>query len=435
MMLNIDQIPIVAVSYNSPDLIASLLGTLRKFYPSNPVFIIDGSAPEIAEQIAPIAAQFEQVRFIPFGYNIHHGPGMAWAIENLGLSGPVLFLDSDVEVLKRGFLESLAEHLEPHLYGVGSVAPVDENGFTNGPNPMPYLHPACMLTNIEVVRQWPLPVKHGAPMLPPMMALAKAGQSDLLRNVEWLHNDFAPTPAQRIFLRHDWQGTVRRTGGYHYDKPSTATVDQELLAIVPKAVKLVHVGAGDGAFAKAYKQRHPVCNYFGIEGDLIAAEQARAHCDFVYQQDIETPDESRDRQMAQADCWLLDGALERARDPWTLLAMVRASMAPQGTLVVSVRNFQNWSNLLRLAVGDYRYAEDGVLRRDELRQYTRGSLLELLGQAGFRLTGGYAVQGGDAINEGVLPILRQLAQLVGRDPELVLQDAQPQRFILLATPA
>jgi len=212
-------------------------------------------------------------------------------------------------------------------------------------------------------------------------------------------------------------------------------VDQELLAVVPKAVKLVHVGAGDGAFAKAYKQRNPVCNYFGIERDLIAAEQARAHCDFVYQQDIETPDESRDRQMAQADCWLLDGALERARDPWALLAMVRASMAPQGALVVSVRNFQNWSNLLRLAVGDYRYAADGVLQRDELRQFTRGSLLELLGQAGFRLTGGYAVQGSDAVNEGVLPVLRQLAQLVGRDPEQVVQDALPQRFILLATPA
>jgi hypothetical protein len=74
--------------------------------PHNPVYIIDGSAPDIAAQIT-IAAQYQHVQFIPFGYNIHHGPGMAWAINNLPLSGQVLFLDSDIEVLKRGFLESL----------------------------------------------------------------------------------------------------------------------------------------------------------------------------------------------------------------------------------------------------------------------------------------------------------------------------------------
>jgi GT2 family glycosyltransferase len=46
-------IPVVTVSYNSPDLIEALLRTFRQFYP-NKVYVIDGSRPEIAEQIAPV---------------------------------------------------------------------------------------------------------------------------------------------------------------------------------------------------------------------------------------------------------------------------------------------------------------------------------------------------------------------------------------------
>jgi SAM-dependent methyltransferase len=431
---DIDQIPIIAVSYNAPDLIAALLGTLRQFYPHNPVTIIDGSSPDIAEQIAPITARYAGVKFMPFGYNIHHGPGMAWAIENLGLSGRVLFLDSDVEILKRGFLESLADSLEPQMYGVGNLTPVNHHGQPNGEGSMPYLHPACMLTNIEVVRQWPLPVKHGAPMLPPMIAMAKAGKSGLMRNIEWVNNDFSDNPAQRIYIRHDWQGTVRRTGGYHYDKPgATVQVNAELLAFVPAtAVKVVELGCGDGSFAKAYKQHNPVCNYTGIERNPIAAEQARAHCDFVYSQDIEVPDPQRERQIAQANCWVLDGALERVRDPWAVLAAIRASMAPDGVLVLSVRNLQHWSVQVRLNMGDFRYSADGVLRKDELRQFTRGALLELLQQTGFRLTGGAPVVRDEPAREIYLPLLRQLAIASGSDGELAVQDALAQRYILTA---
>jgi predicted O-linked N-acetylglucosamine transferase (SPINDLY family) len=432
----IDRIPVVTVSYNSPDLIASLLGSLRRYYPHNPVYVIDGSSAELAAQIAPIAAQYEGVRFIPFGYNIHHGPGMAWAINNLDLQGRVLFLDSDIEILKPGFLEALAAELQPHMYGVGEITPVNADGQPHGEGSQPYLHPACMLTNIEVVRQWPLPVKHGAPMLPPMLALAQAGASGLLGHVDWVHNDFKDNPPQRVYLRHDWQGTVRRTGGYHYDKPSaTQAINTALLGFVPAhAVKVVQLGCGDGAFAKAYKQRNPVCNYTGIEPGLLAAETARAHCDFVFQQDIEVPDAQRERHLAQADCWILDGALERLRSPWDVLRAIRAGMAPHGTLVLAVRNAQHWSTQVRLNLGDCRYRADAMLHPDELRLFSRGTLLELLQQTGFRLTGGAPLIVEEPGRERFLPLLRQLAEASGNDGEQALQDALPYQYILTAVP-
>ena len=46
-----------------------------------------------------------------------------------------------------------------------------------------------------------------------------AGAGHLIGKVDWVHEDFAQEPA-RHFIKHDWQGTVIRTGGYHYDLPS-----------------------------------------------------------------------------------------------------------------------------------------------------------------------------------------------------------------------
>src|SRR6266571_1407765 len=208
--MNSQLIPIVTVSYNSPDLIEALLGSLRKFY-TNPVYVIDGSYPEVAAEIGAIAGKYEQVQFIPFGYNIHHGPGLSWAINNLGLEGQVLFLDSDVEILRAGFIESLQSFLTPELYGVGGIQQVNEQGYDHEDGAVAYLHPACMLCNLDVLRQWPLPIKHGAPLVQTMVALHRAGKSNLLGNVDWVKNDFSKTP-NRVFIKQDWKGTVLRTG-------------------------------------------------------------------------------------------------------------------------------------------------------------------------------------------------------------------------------
>src|SRR4051812_17716708 len=92
--MNIDAIPVISVSYNSAELIEDLLSSLRAHY-SNPVTIIDGSSEEHYRAIEAVCAKYADVNFIHFDYNIHHGPGMAWAFQHLELAGPVLVLDSD----------------------------------------------------------------------------------------------------------------------------------------------------------------------------------------------------------------------------------------------------------------------------------------------------------------------------------------------------
>ncbi|MBY0557555.1 MAG: methyltransferase domain-containing protein [Burkholderiaceae bacterium] len=431
----VEQIPIVTVSYNGPDLIAALLRTLRQFCP-NPVYIIDGSSPDKAEQIGVIAAAYPNVQFIPFGYNIHHGPGMAWAINNLDLHGPVLFLDSDVEILRGDFIATMAAALQPGMYGVGHVGIVDENGCDDDHGKVSYLHPACMLCDVDVMRQWPLPIKHGAPMIQAVAALARAGQRALLGNVAWVGADFGAQSTHQ-YIKHQWRGTVERTGGYHYGLASDAgEVNQIMLAFAAVgAAKVVDIGCGDGSFARAYRSLYPVCNYTGVERQAALADRARPHCDFVFCCDIEQPVAQLYPQVDQADLWILGDVLGDVRDPWALMATIRRHCAPGARIVLSVRNAQYWARLLRFSVGDMRYGVGTALEPDELRLFSRSSALDLLQQSGFRVVGGAPVTRDEAQDVTILPLLGQLAAMSGYDSGVAQQDALAYEFVLVAEAA
>jgi SAM-dependent methyltransferase len=433
--MNTTHIPVLTVSYNSPDLIEALLRTFRQFY-QNKVYVIDGSRPDISAAIGQIVARFDNVEFIPFGYNIHHGPGMTWAIENLGLTGQVLFLDSDVEVVNGGFIESLQSRLEPGMWGVGGIQQVNEEGYDRPDDgPVAYLHPACMLVNIDVMRQWPLPIKHGAPLIQTMLALHRSGNTHLIRHLDWVKDDFG-SASTRHYIKHPWQGTVLRTGGYHYDLPSAgAEVDPYLLHFMPAdARRIIDVGCGDGSFAKAYRTRYPICRYAGVEKNPVLADLARPHCDFVFNADIEAPGEYFFAHAANADCWVLGGVLSEVRDPAAVLAMVRQHIAPGGKLVVSVRNAQHWSVQARLALGDLRYQEGGIPGPADLHLFTRGTILDLLRQAGFEVVSGTPVIRDEPQREAFLPAIRALAVAGDTDGEQAVQDALPSQYVIVAQP-
>lgn len=431
--MNTELIPIVSVSFNAPDLIETLLSSLRKHH-NNKVYIIDGSYPNVADEIRGITAKYENVQFIPFGYNIHHGPGMAWAINNLGLSGPVLFLDSDVDIINGGMIEALYRELAPHLYGVGGVGRVNEAGFDQDDGAVPYLYPVCMLCNIEVMRQWPLPIKHGAPMVQTMLALHRSGQN-LLRHIEWVKNDYSKD-TQKSFFRHDWQGTVMRTGSYHYDAPTSNKYNPDLLALIaPDAQKLVEIGCGDGALARAYRTLNPICNYTGVEIDAALANAARTHCDFVFNLDIESADDAFFAAAAKSDTWVLGEVLAHITDPWALLAKIRKVMPANGTIVLSVPNAQHWSVQARLSIGDFRYDDAGLMDRAHLRWFSRGTIIEALQAAGFRVTGGIPRIADEPGRDNFLPAIRMMAQCTGNDPELAVNDALAFEYVVRAVPA
>lgn len=447
--MNVQHIPIVTVSYNSPQLLSGLLTSLRKFYP-NPVHVIDGSDPGPLAEIRTLVAGFEGVSLQAFGYNIHHGPGLAWAIENLGLSGPVLFLDTDIVVLRAGFLEALHAELGAGDYGVGGVGHVNQDGFDidYGYGAIPYLHPPCMLCNIEVMRQWPLPVKHGAPMVEAMRALHRAGQSALLRHLEWTANDVL-MGTRKVYIDHLGKGTSSATGGYHLEEwmaevqakrqraadtgAPPQSYNPDLLALMPPAAaRVLEVGCSTGALARAFKAINPNCDYRGIELDSRAAEGARRYCNDVSVLDIDTLAERDFAVFRDRDCWVFGDVLEHLRDPWQVLARIRKIIPSGGCIVLSVPNAQHWSVQAKLALGDFRYEDGGLFDRTHLRWFTRVTLLEMVTKAGFRIDAGRPRIFDEPQRERVLPAIRAMAASLGADPEQAVQDALPLQYVVRA---
>jgi predicted ABC-class ATPase len=127
--------------------------------------------------------------------------------------------------------------------------------------------------------------------------------------------------------------------------------------------------------------------------------------------------------------------LEHLRDPWALLARIRAQLPSSGCVVLCVPNVQHWSLQARLATGDFRYQASGLMDRTHLRWFTRVSLLEMLQQAGLQVQAGTARIFDEPQRERFLPAIRAMATAMGVDPEQAVQDALPLQYVVRAVPA
>ncbi|MCE4556101.1 bifunctional glycosyltransferase/class I SAM-dependent methyltransferase [Pelomonas cellulosilytica] len=453
------EIPVVVVSYNSPELIRNLLTSLRRFYP-NPVHVVDGSGAEHVDAIRAVVALFDGVALHVQGHNIHHGPGMAWAIQNLPLGPVALFLDSDIVVLRNGFIEAMLAALQPQDYGVGGVAYVNRQGFDipYAYGAVPYLHPPCMLCNIGVMKQWPMPIKHGAPMVAPMLALHDAGKSGLLRHLDWTLNDVTPG-LSRVYVDHVGRGTVINTKGYHLEEwmatvqagqaaGATAAADVPgpaeprgynpfVLALIPPQVRrVVEVGCSTGGLALALKSRQPGVHVTGLELDPKAAEVARHRCDEVLQMNVDDAGADFFASLQGHDCWVFGDVLEHLRDPWRVLAEVAKVLAPGGCVVASIPNAQHWSVQARLNMGAFQYEATGLMDRTHIRWFTRQTMLQLFAGAGLRVEAGVPCMVEEPpMRDQALAGVRQMALALGRDADEAMRDAMPLQYAMRAVHA
>ena len=446
--MNISDIPVIAVSYNTPGLVKTLLENFRAHY-SNKFYIIDGSNQENAQQIGLVCQQFDNVEFIHFDYNIHHGPGMAWAFQNLPLSGPVLVIDSDVVVVRGGFIETMLAELKPGDYGVGNVYPVNEEGFDMPDDAVgiAYLHPACMLCNIDVVRQWPMPIRHGAPMFPTMKAIHNAGKSHLLKSLAWLKQDFKEDK-KKHYLIHDWQGTVKVNSSYELDDwinfaRKRKTINDILLAMVPEgAKKIVEIGENDGLLARASKETSPNRTFIACQHLGARTHHIKSLCDEAITVDLEDfskeqlsqiHDQKISHQLSQhqdADCWILDNALERLRTPENLLRAMRETMRSDSRLLLVIPNAQNWPRLFATATGNVGPHASDPVQPDDVQCYSLGLIGELLQKNGFAIASGASTAVDKRPNQESENALKSFVVSGGVDAETAMQRLMVERFVL-----
>lgn len=133
---------------------------------------------------------------------MHHGPAMDQALRYLDCKY-VLFMDSDCEVVRGGFVEPMVDILDRDstAYATGKRIFMNKRGFdvVASEQSYPYIRPICMLIKRELYITLPPFQRHGAPCLENMTAAVDRGLSLI---------DFPVLD----YVRHAGRGTASRYG-------------------------------------------------------------------------------------------------------------------------------------------------------------------------------------------------------------------------------
>ena len=197
----------------------------------------------------------------------------------------------------------------------------------------------------------------------------------------------------------------------------------KLLALVGSGARVLDVGCSSGYLARPLVERG--CTVIGIEQDRGAANAARDVCEDVLVGDVETLE--LPFAPGSFDVVLCGDLIEHLREPERFLTRMRPFLRADGRIVLTTPNVANWTIRFGLLAGRWRYAERGILDRTHLSLFTRKTLVETLGRAGYRV-----IELDFTVPVPVLgtPAVERVAHTVGRlRPSLFAYQ-----FVVAATP-
>jgi 2-polyprenyl-3-methyl-5-hydroxy-6-metoxy-1,4-benzoquinol methylase len=205
-----------------------------------------------------------------------------------------------------------------------------------------------------------------------------------------------------------------------------------LLAAIPVGRKVVlEIGCGAGRLGMAYKEQNPEARYIGIEIVPEAAAIAAQRLDLVLCGSTEQMD-LRFLE-GEVDCIVYGDVLEHLVDPWQTLKNHYGLLMPQGQVIASIPNIQNWSILLGLMHGQWAYQENGLLDRTHLRFFTLHSIIQLFQGAGLKVydVNGVIVDrpGAESFASALTPMLSGL----GIDPKEFLETSSVYQYLIKAS--
>ena len=215
-------------------------------------------------------------------------------------------------------------------------------------------------------------------------------------------------------------------------------VNPELLEIAPlTARRVLELGCGEGAFAAAYRARNPAAHYTGIEVHASSAAIAETRLDRLLTGDFEAMDDEEVSRGEPFDLIVMGDVLEHMADADRVLARLKALLAEDGHLLVSVPNVAHWTALFHLINGRWPAQDSGLFDRTHLRFFTLQSLTEALGRAGLRLVKGktrrFLLDSETA--EKWIPPLADLAEKMGVDRQAFLSRSSTLQYVVLAEKA
>lgn len=141
--------------------------------------------------------------------------------------------------------------------------------------------------------------------------------------------------------------------------------------------KALDVGAADGFLAERLTAQGWTVT--ALERDPELAARAHGRCKEVVVADLES---APPLLHGPFDAIVYGDVLEHLSDPGAVLRALDQTLAPEGTVIVSVPNVAHLWVRLSLLAGRFDYADRGILDRTHLRFFTRRTLRELLRAAG-----------------------------------------------------
>jgi 2-polyprenyl-3-methyl-5-hydroxy-6-metoxy-1,4-benzoquinol methylase len=216
-----------------------------------------------------------------------------------------------------------------------------------------------------------------------------------------------------------------------------ANLNPDLLSVIPlDAARVLEIGCGEGALARAYRARNPGVRYTGVEVFATAAERARPHLDALVVGDIEDEGVLRAIETASAgapyDALVLGDVLEHLRDPWRILARLRGLMAPGAVCAVCLPNIGHWSVVVQQLRGQWTYTDTGLLDRTHLRFFTGASAARMLEEAGWTPIDATPRVFPSPAAEAALKAFEPLAGPLSIDPVRMRRDLETFQWVLRA---
>lgn len=217
--------------------------------------------------------------------------------------------------------------------------------------------------------------------------------------------------------------------------PLTPVHNVHVLELVPLgARKIFEVGTGSGALAREIRGKCPNVEYVGVEIYEDYADIGRKYCDRVYVENFESPSDQLIDELKTADVVIFADVLEHFMDPWFALERVRRIIDSKAIIIASIPNIQHWSIQYRIMIGDFRYADTGLLDRTHLRFFTRITMVEMFESSGYRV---------DLVvprifdfpgQEAMLEKISDFAKMCGINSDQGIRDAAAFQFVLVASP-
>jgi Glycosyl transferase family 2 len=163
----LDKVTIIIVHYKTLELTKAAFNSLRKFYPEIKIVIVNnGDDSESEIFLAELNKHDKNLSVLTPGKNLHHGPGMHFAILRIS-SDWFLTFDSDSELLKGNIIEDMYAKIDSLTYALGEFIIMNKFGFfaKEGEESFNYVHPKCALFNRSFYLTLPPFKKHGSPCL------------------------------------------------------------------------------------------------------------------------------------------------------------------------------------------------------------------------------------------------------------------------------